>query len=135
MARHRRSDTRWIRAASLTGVYLVAVATLFSLQVGEGIDDRYALCGQLGGQSRQQFLEDSLSPGQQRMDLLALGNASPVAGLSRQAISLDDDDVGEQVGENPSCEQPGNAATEHHSSLFALGHVTSARPAGTWCAR
>jgi hypothetical protein len=37
MARYRRTDTRWIHAACLAGAYLVAVAVLFTLQVGEAI--------------------------------------------------------------------------------------------------
>ena len=37
MARYRQTDTRWIRGACVAGAYLVGVAVLFTLQVGEAI--------------------------------------------------------------------------------------------------
>jgi hypothetical protein len=37
MARYRRSERRWVYAASIAGAYLVCVASLFTLQLGAGL--------------------------------------------------------------------------------------------------
>jgi Meckel syndrome type 1 protein len=38
MARYRQSERRWVHAASVAGAYLVCVASLFTLQLGTGLN-------------------------------------------------------------------------------------------------
>ncbi len=53
------------------------------------------------------------------MNVPSLGHAGTRRRALRQLVPLDDGDLGEVVGEDPSGQQPGHAGAEHHGVVAA----------------
>ncbi len=72
------------------------------------------------GDAGEQFLEDPLTPRQQRVHMPTLRDTAPVS-PDRQIVALDERDPGETVAEHACRQQARHTRAEHHG-VFAFGH-------------
>ena len=73
------------------------------------VDDRCTGCDDFAEEPREELVEDLRAPLQQRMNVAALWNATPVDRLVRQHIALDNRHGPVEVGKHPRSEQSAHA--------------------------
>jgi hypothetical protein len=96
------------------------VATEVEARVVQHVAGGCPLGDQLIGESREQLLQDLLSPRRQGMDMTAVGDAATMRRRLAQLVPVDHGHVLVGIGQNPCGEQPGHAGAQYHRAVSDL---------------